>query len=352
MYGTDIAGKGVHKVARHETSAHQHERLTVCLHELKRRISEKAAIEIIVEQIERGVSMFKLFRRRTSPVAQGWERQANAPRLSATTVAGRRHLTGVPYALPKDTSEIHRLDFQHYIYRNILRGNFLVPVQNPGAILDVACGSGIWGKELAHQFPHSRIVGFDLEESTISGPLPENYQFVKGNLLDGLPFRDNQFDFVHQRLVLASAVPFSRWIEVLRELLRVTCPGGWLELPEVGVEVHPLGPLTRQFFDWGIDASLSRGLYPREIPHLERYLAEAGGRNVGMRSIDVPMGAWGGRIGIMMERNLISALGGLKALYTGQGASAAEFDDLLNQLPGEWRTLRSSLRFFVFWCQK
>ncbi len=101
----------------------------------------------------------------------------------------------------------------------------------------------------------------------------------------------------------------------------------------------------------GISASKPRGLYPREIPRIDRYLVEAGGINVGMRYYDVPMGNWGGRIGTMMETNLISALGGLKALYLARGSSE-EFDRLLMRLPDEWKSLRSYIRFFVFWCQK
>ena len=266
-------------------------------------------------------------------------------------LAGRRHVTGVPYALPKDLAEVSRLDFQHYIYRNVLRGNFLVPLVDPTAILDVAAGTGIWGKEMAQQFPQARVVGLDLEDIKVSGPIPANYEFVRGNLLERLPFRDDAFDLVHQRLVLASAVPFERWVDVFKELLRVTRPGGWIELPEIGVEVNPRGPLTRQFFEWGIEASQPRGLCPREIPRIDHYLAEAGGISVGSRYHDIPMGNWGGRIGTMMETNLISALGGLKALYLARG-SAEEFDRLLLQLPDEWKSLRSHIRFFVFWCQK
>ena len=201
--------------------------------------------------------VFNLFRRRKvrnsrgEPGKQPWAPQATAPCISAAIIAGRRHVTGVPYALPKDLAEISRLDFQHYIYKNVMRGNFLVPLDNPASILDVAAGTGAWGKEVAQQFPQARVVGLDLENIKESGLVPDNYEFVQGNLLERLPFRDEVFDFVHQRLVLASAIPFERWMDVFKELLRVTRPGGWLELPEVGVEVSPLGPLTRHFFEWG-----------------------------------------------------------------------------------------------------
>jgi ubiquinone/menaquinone biosynthesis C-methylase UbiE len=301
--------------------------------------------------------VFKLFRKRKvrKPMGETGKQscapQPTAPCIAAAIIAGRRHVTGVPYALPKDLAEVNRLDFQHYIYRNVLRGNFLVPLHESAAILDVAAGTGIWGKEMAQQFPQARVVGLDLENIKKSGQVPPNYEFVRGNLLERLPFRDNAFDLVHQRLVLASAVPFERWMDVFKEFLRVTRPGGWLELAEVGVEVNPPGPLTRHFFEWGIEASKPRGLCPREIPRIDHYLSEAGAINVGSRYHDVPMGSWGGHIGTMMETNLLSAFQGLKALYTERG-SAEEFDRLLMQLPDEWRSLRSYIRFFVFWCQK
>src|SRR5258708_22226105 len=208
---------------------------------------------------------FQLFRKRRvrKPTGetgkQAGVHQPTASHVSAVMLAGRRHVTGVPYALPKDLAEVNRLDFQHYIYRHVLRGNFLVPLHESAAILDVAEGTGIWGKEVAQQLPLARVVGLDLEDIKASFPIPANYEFVRGNLLERLPFRDNAFDLVHQRLVLASAVPFERWMDVFKELLRVTRPGGWLELPEIGVEVNPLGPLTRQFFEWGIEASKPRG---------------------------------------------------------------------------------------------
>jgi SAM-dependent methyltransferase len=270
----------------------------------------------------------------------------------AVTIAGRRHLADVPYALPKDLNEVNRLDFQHYIYRQVLHGNFLVPIRSPQAILDVGCGTGIWCREIATQFPQARVYGLDLENIKDSVPLPPNYQFVQGDILEGLAFAANTFDFVHQRLILASAIPVARWLDVCRELLRVARPGGWLELPEVGVQMHNMGPLTQQFFAWGISASEPRGLDPRQIPHLDSVLREAGGRNVGLWWVDVPMYKQGNRIGLMMQMNLTNAFGALKGLYAARGESEAEFDNLLRKLPFEWETYRSSLRFFVFSCQK
>lgn len=266
----------------------------------------------------------------------------------AITVAGRRHLSDVAYMLPKDLSELNRLDFQHYIYRQILRGNFRAPLSKPRTILDVGCGTGIWCKEMAQQFPLAQVCGVDLE-SVKEHP---TYQFLQADVLDGLPIHKNTFDFVHQRLFLASAIPASRWVEELKELLRVTRPGGWVEVAEVGIEGTNLGPLTRQFFDWGVNASLLRGLDARQVPYLDHYLRSAGGRNVNVWSVNVPMHTHASRIGIMMQMNLTSAFAALKGLYLSRGESESAFEQLLQQLPQEWEWYHSSLRFFVFTCQK
>jgi hypothetical protein len=134
--------------------------------------------------------------------------------------------------------------------------------------------------------------------------------------------------------------------------LRVTKPDGYLELVECGVEVNPIGPLTKQFLAWGLDASLMRGLDARIIPFLDRRLVEAGARNIQTRTVDIPIGNWSGRIGNMMKKDLMGAFTGLKALYIGRGATEENFNVLLNQLPDEWEYYRSCLRFFIFYAQK
>ncbi len=104
----------------------------------------------------------------------------------------RRRLTDVPYVLPKDDQEIQRLDYQHYILRSLLKSNCFAPVDPllmKGAnVLDVGSGSGIWGTEIANTYKQSQVFGFDVEQIKKSSKLPQNYQFHKGNLLDGMSF--------------------------------------------------------------------------------------------------------------------------------------------------------------------
>jgi hypothetical protein len=73
-------------------------------------------------------------------------------------------------------------------------------------------------------------------------PRPENYAFVAGNILQGLPFPVDSFDFVHQRLRFF-AVPGDRWQFVVNELVRVTRPGAGLSWSKVTTPILKVSPL-------------------------------------------------------------------------------------------------------------
>jgi ubiquinone/menaquinone biosynthesis C-methylase UbiE len=294
--------------------------------------------------------MLRLFAKRKRKTEQPKARE-DSQKTPAVTRLGRRFLDA-PYALPKDQEEINRLDLQHFLLRQVFKGNDVSPLSHPGAILDVGCGTGRWGIEMARDFPMSRVVGVDLEDASMTKPLPTNYSFMRGNVLNGLPFDEPAFAFVHQRLLVA-AIPALQWPAVLRELMRVTCSGGWVEIVECGIEGQNVGVLTKQFLSWGAAASAAIGLDARIVPQLGEYLRIAGLRNVQVCAHDIPLGAWGGRIGTMLETDMLSAFSALKALYTQASyGTEAQFDALLKELPAEWNYLRTSYRFYAFYGQK
>jgi hypothetical protein len=117
-----------------------------------------------------------------------WEKTLSPVPKARMDSEGRRHLEDAPYLLPKDEQEIHRLDYQHYILRQVLRGNTYAPVESMlrkgCTVLDVGCGTGRWAKEIAATYPKTQVVGFDLEEVITPTQPPPNYQFHRGNLLN------------------------------------------------------------------------------------------------------------------------------------------------------------------------
>src|SRR5262249_13058104 len=132
-------------------------------------------------------------------------------------------------------------------------------------------------------------------------PWPDTYRFVRGNLLQGLPFADDRFDFVHQRLLLAG-VPVKAWARTMAELVRVTRPNGWLELVEVEFDIDPAGPATRRLVDmvWRLMGEAGLDTTGTIYRSLGEHAGRAGLIHVEAREDTVPIGEWGGRIGSLM----------------------------------------------------
>jgi SAM-dependent methyltransferase len=275
----------------------------------------------------------------------------NEEEVVAAEQAGRRGASGdVPYVMPHhaiEPSEIDRLDIQHYALREHLGTNYLAPLVQPARILDVGCGTGLWAYELCAEFPRTQVVGFDLVPS--KRPWPADYRFVRGNLLQGLPFADDRFDFVHQRLLM-SGVPVKAWAGTVTELVRVTQPDGWLELVEAEFDIAPAGPATGRMLDvtWrlyeqsGLD---STGIIFRSLGEHAR---RAGLTDVESREITVPLGEWGGRIGSLMASDIRALFLRLAPVFEDKfGVSERESVPLIAAMQQEWERHHTVVRFAV-----
>ncbi|SRR6266540_510088 len=87
---------------------------------------------------------------------------------------------------------------------------------------------------MATSYPHVEIIGIDISPIQPSQVKPENFTFIQANFFDGLPFADDSFDFVFQRLMVG-AIPKDKWLYVINELTRVLKPGGYLEVKNAGI---------------------------------------------------------------------------------------------------------------------
>jgi SAM-dependent methyltransferase len=281
----------------------------------------------------------------------------DAPEISGRRMfffGGRRHLADAPYVLPKDMGEIKRLDFQHFLLRNGLQGNYAAPISNPQSILDVGCGTGRWAMEMATIFPQANVIGVDLvptEEVTYGYGLerrPDNYVFVQGNILEGLPFADANFDLVHQRLLIA-ALPAARWPGVVSELVRVTRPGGWVELAECGVPVDG-GPGFMTLWNSWIELCKRRGIDFTCGHTIGDKLKAAGLVDVQMRQVNFPMGRYGGRVGVASATDCLAVGKALRAGVIGTGIYAEQdYDRIYDQAEREFAQPRGRgyLPFYV-----
>ena len=274
---------------------------------------------------------------------------------SSRRLFGREYTAGVPYALPSDLSEMNRLDFQHFILRQAFKGNYAAPVRNPYRILDVGTGTGRWAKEVAMLFPAASVTGLDIKEQVAesqgSDLSPANYSFVSGNILEGLPFPDASFDFVHQRL-LFFAIPSDRWQFLLNELARVTRPGGWVEVVEGRYGYEPMGPAAQHISDVMLATMIQRGIDPRASAHLDQFLRNAGLQQVQTRTIKLPVGDWGGRLGQLAVTDVMTFSQAAKPLLLAQGMTESECAALIAEMRNECETMRYTWPFYIVYGQR
>jgi SAM-dependent methyltransferase len=252
----------------------------------------------------------------------------------------------VAYVLPRQPSELQRLDLQHHVLKSVTGVNWRAPIEQPERVLDFGCGTGQWSIELAEQLPDALVVGLDLVPSR-SGP--GNYAFVRGNVLQGLPFAEGRFDFVHQRLMVAS-IPVRQWPAIITDLVRVTTVGGWIELVEAGLAMNPEGPATarliallRQFFrSTGLDS------LGHVLAGLDRYLRDAGLVDVQLRTIKLPIGNWAGPVGSWQAAGARSLFTHLAGLFESRyGLQPAECHELISEMMSEFERYRPTTDFKI-----
>jgi ubiquinone/menaquinone biosynthesis C-methylase UbiE len=275
-----------------------------------------------------GASLFVVDLRQSTAGAGG--RSGPAGRSTAL-IAGRVRTRGIPYQLPHDMEEMNRLDFQHYMLRALLRGNYSSPIRNPQSILDVGSGTGRWAREMAVTFPNAAVVGLDINPPAVDEAAearggvdlrPPNYTFVPGNLLEGLPFADASFDFVHMRALLA-AIPHDRWPAVVAELVRVTRPGGWVESREI-TQLEQGGPAMDLLMGWLTAALALRGVQMADGGKVGDLLQAVGPSPMTVQKLQVPCGDSGGRMGKMLAIDWFSLLSGVGGIITARGIATPE----------------------------
>jgi ubiquinone/menaquinone biosynthesis C-methylase UbiE len=255
--------------------------------------------------------------------------------------------------LPNFNREIDHLDLQHYMLRYLLKGNYIAPIAKPAHILDVGCGTGRWIVEMAQEFPLAEFNGIDLTLPVEGAPLfPRNSHFLVGNVLHELPFEDNFFDFVHQRLLIF-AIPRLRWQQLVNEMVRVTRRGGWVEIIEVNPVFQHIGPITEYILQLVIQTAFQLGLDPAVSQHIGTLLGTAGLKRVGTSTQLVPVGNWGGQLGTMAIADILAIAQGMKTPVVAQNhTTPEEFDRLTLQMVEEVEEYHTTFTFHIAYGQR
>ncbi|RIA96636.1 S-adenosyl-L-methionine-dependent methyltransferase [Glomus cerebriforme] len=276
-------------------------------------------------------------------------------------IDGRRfhNIDSVKYFLPNDELEMDRLKTLHYILHNVFQSNFSSPVNEilkiGGAeILDLGCGPGAWLLDMAETFPKSNFTGVDLTNTLIGNDdMSKNIKFIKGNVLDGLPFKNSTFDYVFIRN-LSYGFSEQDWKDVINELIRITKPGGWIELMEPEFKARDYGQITIYLNDAFIKDLQSQNICINITTKLEQFLIDT-------KQIDrvfhdeksINCGSWAGRLGELVCEDFIMIMSAIKPrLSQIIGVNHDDYDQLLKSIPDEMNECKSSFINHRFWAQK
>src|SRR5262249_43012676 len=132
------------------------------------------------------------------------------------------------------------------------------------------------------------------------------FTFLEANALDRFPFEDERFDFTHARL-MSTWLPSVQYPQVIGEMVRVTKPGGFLELVDFEVPTTP-STATTALMQAAVGLLKARGLHNGGGAFLAGYLRQAGAIRVQERRTVAGVGRYAAREQRLMVADLLSAL--------------------------------------------
>ncbi|CEG83385.1 hypothetical protein RMATCC62417_17312 [Rhizopus microsporus] len=187
----------------------------------------------------------------------------------------------------EDIKEHDREQRQHYLLKNVRKGNTRTLLDSPKRIVESGIGNGIWVLEMATQYPDAQVIGLDLKLPDIQ---LSNQTFYRANIIETWPIEPDSVDFLFQRNMV-TCLQKDHWIHVFSEMFRVLKPGGSLELIEQDPLHHNPGPVLQalhafykeQFDQTKIDWELST---------LQDALSQIGFIDIELITIDIPIGEW------------------------------------------------------------
>lgn len=122
-------------------------------------------------------------------------------------------------------------------YQGIRLADF-VPLAHVEQVLDVACGPGDWVLDMAHTYRDINFFGIDRNPAMVSyaralatSSQREDVLFGVGDMHALAPVLNGSFDVVHTRFV-KEATAMRQWPTLLKGLLRLCRPGGYVVLTE------------------------------------------------------------------------------------------------------------------------
>ncbi|CAG8594539.1 6662_t:CDS:2, partial [Scutellospora calospora] len=256
------------------------------------------------------------------------------------------------HPLPNNDKEADRLQVVHYLLKSLFQSNYIAPVHSilkdsNAKVLDVCCGSAIWILEMAAEFPLSTFTGINIT-TICPRDIPSNCNFIQANILDGLPFPDDYFDYVHCRCALAgfNVNNVNDWNnKIIPEIVRVSKPAAFFEHCEFDVHNVNAGPILKKISNAELSFGSSRGVDGMVFDKIGDFLlSNKFLTNINQQKKYCPLGTWGGESGKMV---LVQS-----QMAEFMNLTSQEFEDMINDCIKEAESFRTYSKIHIICAQK
>lgn len=230
------------------------------------------------------------------------------------------------YYAPNDAQNQSYEAIVHHLWLLTLHDKlFLAPIENPGRILDIGSGTGLWAVDIADQFPSAEVIATDLSPILYTTAPPNlTYEIDDANLF--WTYQPNHFDFIHIRGLTGC---IQSWPETYKQGYECLAPGGWVEHLEFAINTNAdpssekhADKMFTAFSESVLGVGEKTGMTFKIIGQMKELMHEAGFVDICEERFIWPIGPWPkdpylkdlGRWG---ERNWTEGIEGwVMALYT------------------------------------
>ncbi|RKP27760.1 S-adenosyl-L-methionine-dependent methyltransferase [Syncephalis pseudoplumigaleata] len=218
--------------------------------------------------------------------------------------------------------------------------------------IDLGTGSGIWLMEMASEHADCEFVGVDIVLPPTLDLKPANCEFAVANILEGLPYPDNSFDFVHHRF-MNLAIPEQMWPVYVHECARVCAPNGWIEMVETTGTLSNVGVHGERFNTWHHQLMHPCGVDLFAVDEVAARMQAAKLSDLRTEQYMIPVGEWAGEMGRRGWSCLRANVEAVRYLLAQEvGLSGDDVEVFLKRLNEEVNRLKSYWTVRVYCARK
>ncbi|KAF7723082.1 hypothetical protein EC973_002366 [Apophysomyces ossiformis] len=260
------------------------------------------------------------------------------------------------YMLISTEEEADRIQLKNDLVKLAFEGEFAIPIDfsRLTRVLDIGCGPGAWCLDLAQHYPQLEVIGVDCTDM-FPANAPPNCRFWRHNVLHGLHghFEEASIDYCHIRF-MNLAFTADQYARTVKDCWKILRPGGYLEIMEMDMYIYSPGPTIERLNREVIETAESRGFKPRLARELNTLVPEDAVNQL-EKYRSLPIGLWGGRLGVLFRDDLVNVLANSRPAvnkYFGRESLPENFEEELQKAAHEMELYRCYSNFHVVIVQK